>query len=190
MFKLANINEESDTAKQILLVDSDGLELHLYLEGQVHREAVFKFICGSEDTFRKVETAVTTLHTNAVTKRAQYEKSMISPSDYGKHPGRSWILDHRCTSGLHVSLLVEAFGHFIEQMGTEDDKIDLKFYDVAAKLMMKMSGVFPTEGARVIAFKEEVNIFPSLVNQVSTCYKSDLTLQVKINVEINMDAIS
>ena len=153
MFKLANINEESGTAKQIPLVDSDGLELHLYLEGQVHREVVFKFVCGSEDTFRKVETAVTTLHTNAVTKHAQHEKSMISPSDYGKHPGRSWILDHRCHSGLHVSLQVEAFDHFIDQMGMEDDKIDPKFYDVAAKLMMKMSGGFPTEGARVILKK-------------------------------------
>ena len=99
---------------------------------------------------------------------------MISPSDYGKHPGRSWILDHRCHPGLHVSLQVEAFGHFIDQMGMEDGKIDPKFYDVAAKLMM-MSGVFSTEGARVILKKKSLvlpGIFAShtrLVGSVCNC---------------------
>ena len=151
---------------------------------------MFKIVCDSDDTFTKVETAVTKLREGAITKRARWEESMPSPSDYRKDPGRLLILDHPSSgsrspgsrSGLHVSLQVEAFGHFIDQMNMEDDEIEPVFYKVATSLMKTMSMTFRLEDQRRAAFKKEMtNLFPSLDAVVGEHYNSDLTLQVKIN---------
>ena len=145
-------------------------------------QEVFKFICGS--LFTKVETAVTTLRDGATTKRAHLEGAFLSsPSEYGKDPERKpWIEDHRSSSGLHVSLQVEAFGHFIDRMDMEDGQIEPMFYEVATSLMRTMSKTFHFEDQRTTSFGTEMKkLFPLLGPVSGEHYRSDLTLQVEIN---------
>ena len=162
---------------------------------------VFKFVCGS--LFTKVETAVTTLRDGATltTKRARLEGAFFtSPSDYGKDSeGEPWIEDHRPFSGLHVSLQVEAFGHFIDRMDMEDGQIEPMFYEVATSLMKTMSKTFRFKDQRTTSFGTEMKkLFPLLAPVSGEHYKSDLTLQVEINkqkstlmnVEISSDPVA
>ena len=50
--------------------------------------------------------------------RVSLEEKKLVPTDYGKDPPSQddFIQDHCTSSGLHVSLQVEAFGHFIHKM--------------------------------------------------------------------------
>ena len=117
-------------------------------------------LCGSEEIFRKVKSAVRTRH-------VREQDFTIPPSKYNaKDKSSYFIVDHRsnsCVHGLHVSLQVEAFGHFVDEI---DGKacVDPKFCQLATTLMKKMSKQYDSEYDRETQFREAVNeYFPSLI---------------------------
>ena len=174
-------------------MDTHGLNLRAFMEFEEDQVEVMKFICGSD--FQQVQSAVTQLCKGVPTKRSRLEGNFPSPSDYGKltnHSSYPSILDHRSSSsvgsrsGLHISLQVEAFGHFIDQMNIEDAEIDSKFYKVATSLMMKMSKIFRYESRRQNTFLSVVKeLFPSCTTvQNKHAISDSSTLQVEINNKV------
>ena len=112
---------------RICRLDPDTVTLHKFMEGGYEETMRWMY----SDLFEKVQSAVTQLHKGVSTKRTRLEERLPTPSDYGKlkdHSKFRSILDHRSTSGsrsgLRVSLQVEAFGHFMDQMNIKDAHIE------------------------------------------------------------------
>ena len=166
-------------------MDRLGGILRLFMEFEEDQVEVMKIICGSD--FQQVQSAVTQLRKGVPTKRSRLEGNFPSPSDYGKLTNTylDLLSSVGSRSGLHVSLQVEAFGHFIDQMNIEDAEIDSKFYNVATSLMMEMSKVFRYESRRQSTFLSVVKgLFPSCTTVQNEHAISDSTLQVEINNKV------
>ena len=165
---------------RILATDEPPITLHAFMRG-THKNFIRKF-CGNEDMYRRIEAAVDTLRQQAPTKRACIEEKFETPSEYAKYLTRkTYIHDHRFSSGLHVSLQVKAFGEFLDFIQGEDE-LDSKYYEVAASLMTEVSGSFHNEQQFQNTFLEEVEkLLPCAVQVHKGHAITDATIQMVIN---------
>ncbi len=117
------------------------------------------------------------------TKRSHFEKNCSSPSDCGKNSSRlALVRDHRFSSGLHTSLQVKAFGHFLDIMDKPDHEIESKYHEVAGSLMNEMRKFYPNEIMRQDAFATALlPILPPFRPISKGRAKSDYTTSVTLN---------
>jgi hypothetical protein len=143
-------------------------------------------LCGSEDIFRKVKYAVHTL-----LRRIREQNFEVIPSAYKYDSSEEdrfdklsyFILDHRansCAHGLHVSLQVEAFGHFVDEMDSKAC-VDQKFCQLATSLMKKMNKQYSLELNRCSNFYNEVKEYFPSPKVSGKEFETDGTMSVCIN---------
>ena len=157
--------------------------MHSYLGGT--HENVIKFIVNDEDAFSKIQSAKLKLFSGAPTKRCAIESNFPSPSDNGKKPCHASVRDHRYSSGLHTSLQIQAFGHFLDVMRKADCEIDSKYHEAAGLLLNKMRKEYSNEMARQQAFADAVMfLFPPFLPMSKGRARSDYTTTVKIGEEV------
>lgn len=149
------------------------------MEGS-HDEAV-KFVLGNDNAFSKINSIKPEIFSGAPTKRSVIEGNFPSPSECGKSPCNPNVHDHRHSSGLHTSLQVEAFGHFLDAMHKANSDIDAKYYQVAGNLMNQMRKEYSNEQARQQSFAGALlSVFPPFLPTTKGRAKSDYTTIITV----------
>ena len=148
-----------------------------FLEGT--HEEVMKLILDDDEVFSKVKSVRLELLPEVPTKRLAIEENFPSPSESGKKPCHQNVRDHRCSSGLHTSLQIKAFGNFLDVMCCNE--IDSKYHKAAGLLMNNMRKEYSNEITRQQAFADAVLfIFPPFSSVSKGRARSDYTTTVTV----------